>query len=43
MLIGMELTTFLRRFSCEAKNDKFMINRESNDENKSIGLLDLFF
>ena len=39
----MELTTLLGIFSCEDKNDKFMINQESNDENKSIGLLDLFF
>jgi hypothetical protein len=43
MITRMEFTTLLRTFSCEAKNDKFMINRESNDENISIGLLDLFF
>jgi len=43
MITRMEFTTLLRTFSCEAKNDKLMINRESNDENISIGLLDLFF
>jgi hypothetical protein len=40
----MELTTLFLIFSCcEAKNGKFTINQELDNENKSIGLLDLFF